>query len=139
MAVLDTKGIFRSNDDQTKIDAAIAKLEETEKSDLKDIIARVFFQPTLEVLIDFCQQDVRFADAVLRDGKSFSGCLAQIAKGVDRSISDLDVYRKAVQYYLPDAQVSMQLSIFFGSDVKPETTPELVKKKPSMILNLLDF
>lgn len=139
MAVLDTKGIFCNNNDQVKIDAAIAKLEETEKSDLKDIVARVIFQPTLEVLIDFCQQDVRFADAVLRDGKSLPECLAQIAKGVDRSISDLEVYRKAVQYYLPDAQISMQLSIFFGSDVKPETAPEPVKKKPAMILNLLDF
>ena len=139
MAVLDTKGIFRSNDDQAKIDAAIAKLEETKKSDLKDTKAKAFFQPTLEVLIDFCQQDVRFADAVLRDGKSLPECLAQIAKGVGSSISDLDVYRKAVQYYLPDAQISMQLSIFFGSDVKPEAAPEPVKKKPSMILNLLDF
>ena len=139
MAILDTKGIFRNNNDQVKIDAAIAKLEETKKRDLKDTKAKVFFQPTLEVLIDFCQQDVRFADAVLRDGKSLPDCLAQIAKGAGSSISDLDVYRKAVQYYLPDAQISMQLSIFFGSDVKPEAAPEPVKKKPSMILNLLDF
>ena len=139
MAVLDAKGIFRNNNDQVKIDAAIAKLEEIKKSDLKDTKAKVFFQPTLEVLIDFCQQDVRFADAVLRDGKSLLECLAQIAKGSGSSISDLDVYRKAVQYYLPDAQIFMQLSIFLGSDVKADAAPEPVKKKPSMILNLLDF
>lgn len=137
MAVLDSSGIFANRSDQQVAEAAIEKLHQTKKGDLKDAKAKAFFQPTLEILIDFCQQDVRFAHAVLDEKKNLAECLNSISKTVGSAFSDLDVYRKAVQYYLPDAQISMQISIYLGSETVKKAEPS--KASSSMILNLFDF
>ena len=92
---------------------------------------------------DFCLQDEEFAQAVVQGG-SFADCMKKVAAGVGQSISDLDAYKKAVQFYFPGAEVKMQLTIDLigkaaGED-KPEKRPEPVAEQPSIIsLNLADF
>lgn len=61
-------------------------------------------------LADFCRQDGEFAQAVVQGG-SFADCMAAVAKGVGGSISDLEAYRRAVQFYFPGAEVRMQMTI----------------------------
>ena len=139
MAVLKADGRFENLADRETVEAAIEKLQQTKKGDLKDLKAKVFFAPTLEVLIDFCQQDVRFARAVLKEDKNLVDCLAGIAKGVGSACSDLDVYRKAVQYWLSDAEISMQLSIYFTSEEKTDDATKTGFARSAMVLNLLDF
>lgn len=101
-----------------------------------------------EQLKSFCLQDEEFAQAVVQGG-SFSDCMKKVAAGVGNSISDLDAYKKAVQFYFPGAEVKMQLTIDLigkaaGEDV-PQAEPVAVQtapaeEKPKIIsLNLADF
>lgn len=93
----------------------------------------------------FCQQDEEFAQAVAQGG-TFSDCMKKVAEGVGSSISDLDAYKKAVQFYFPGAEVRMQLTIdLIGKAAEqPKPTPvaalHAAEEKPKTIsLNLFDF
>lgn len=96
------------------------------------------------VLQDFCRQDEEFAQAVAQGG-SFKDCMIAVAKGVGNSISDLDAYKKAVRFYFPGADISVQMKIdLIGDAGKPETRQAVSDKvkteKPTgIILNLEDF
>lgn len=92
---------------------------------------------------DFCLQDEEFAQAVVQGG-SFADCMKKVASGVGNSISDLDAYKKAVQFYFPGAEVRMQLTIDLigkaagkGKPAKQEQAVE--ESAPSLILNLADY
>ena len=90
---------------------------------------------------DFCLQNEEFAQAVVQGG-SFADCMKKVAVGVDQSISDLDAYKKAVQFYFPGAQVSMQLTIdlidgMVGKEKLPPAPIEDVT--PILTLNLADY
>lgn len=96
-----------------------------------------------EALKDFCLQDEEFAQAVVQGG-SFFDCMKKVASGVGQSISDLDAYKKAVQFYFPSAEVKMQLTIdLIGKAAeKTETTEQTepaAETVQTMILNLADY
>lgn len=61
-------------------------------------------------LLDFCRQNEEFAQAVVQGG-TFPECMAAVAKGVGSSISDLEAYKRAVSFYFPGADVTMQMRI----------------------------
>ena len=90
---------------------------------------------------DFCLQNEEFAQAVVQGG-SFADCMKKVAAGVGNSISDLDAYKKAVQFYFPGAEVRMQLTIDLvdGMVGKEKLPPDPVADlAPSLILNLADY
>jgi hypothetical protein len=67
-----------------------------------------------------------------------------VAAGVGQSISDLDAYKKAVQFYFPGAEVRMQLTIDLigkaaGKDKLKEQTKSVAESAPSLTLNLADY
>lgn len=92
------------------------------------------------VLCDFCAQDEEFAQAIVQGG-SFADCMKKVAAGVGGSISDLDAYKKAVQFYFPGAEVHMQLTIDLVGRAAGESkpAPAAPEQKTGMTLNLLDF
>lgn len=121
---------------------AIKKLTDEKKSvagQKEKVMARAVFT----TLKDFCLSDEEFAQAVVQGG-SFADCMQKVAAGVGQSISDLDAYKKAVQFYFPGAEVKMQLTIDLigkaaGED-KHEKRPEPVAERSNIIsLNLEDF
>lgn len=92
----------------------------------------------------FCRQDAEFAQAVVQGG-TFADCMKAVADGVGNCISDLDAYKKAVQFYFPGAEVKMQLTIDLigkaAGEAEPEAIPVAVpaEEKPKVIsLNLDD-
>ena len=92
---------------------------------------------------DFCLQNEEFAQAVVQGG-SFVDCMKKVAAGVGQSISDLDAYKKAVQFYFPGAEVKMQLTIDLigkaaGKDKTAEQPQPAAESAPSLILNLADY
>jgi len=100
---------------------------------------RAMSEAVRATLENFAGQDEEFAQAIVQGG-SFPDCMKAVAKGVGISISDLEAYKKAVQFYFPGAEIRMQMSIDLIGDAaaEPETTAE--KKKPEAIrLDLLDF
>lgn len=96
----------------------------------------------LETIKDFCRQDAEFAQAVVQGG-TFKDCMTAVAKGVGNSISDLDAYKKAVQFYFPGAKVRMQLSIERSDkdvrEERPETEPVVETANQNLILDLASF
>lgn len=89
-------------------------------------------EPVLAALESFCIQSESFAKAVI-DGGSFSSCMKKVAENTGYSISDLDAYKKAVQFYFPDAKVEMELRIQTTSE------DECKNKTEPVVLDLADF
>ena len=87
----------------------------------------------LETLKTFCLQDQEFAQAVAQGG-SFSACMKAVADGVGSSISDLDAYKRAVQFYFPGAQIRMQMTIDLNGDAVPAEHP--MNEGESIVLDL---
>lgn len=63
-----------------------------------------------DALLSFCRQDEEFAQAIVQGG-SFAECMTAVAKGVGSSISDLEAYKKAVNFYFPGAEICCTMTI----------------------------
>lgn len=116
---------------------AISKLNK-ELSELKSSDRRitVMQKPVHDALVEFCRQDAEFAQAVLQ-GESFEGCMKAVANGAGSALSDLEAYRRAVQYYFPGSDIRMQMTVDLCASVrKDEPEPE---KKPAVVLDLFDL
>ena len=72
-------------------------------------------QAVVEALKSFCEQNSEFERAVL-DGESVDKCIESTVKNAGSSISDLEVYKKAVAFYFPGATVEMKLTIDLGDE-----------------------
>lgn len=90
-------------------DEALRKLREGAKnvSGQKETAMAGAVQAALE---NFCRQEEEFAQAVVQGG-GFDDCMRAVARGVGQSISDLEAYRKAVQFYFPGAEIRMQMTV----------------------------
>ena len=75
----------------------------------------VMAQAVMDALLSFCEQQEEFAQAVVQGG-NFPDCMTAVAKGVGGSISDLDAYKKAVQFYFPGAKIQLQMTIDLVGD-----------------------
>ena len=89
---------------------ALKKIESEYKSGKYDKYAEIMKQGVRETLEDFCRQDEEFAQAVVQGG-SFEKCMEAVAQNCGRGISDLEAYRRAVQFYFPGAEIRMQMTI----------------------------
>lgn len=110
-------------------DQAVTKLEQ-EKNAVAGNKEKAMADAVLAALKDFCRQSDSFAQAVATGG-SFANCMKAVAKGTGMSISDLDAYRKAVQFYFKDADIEMRLTIRLPQD--QTATPTRI------VLDLMDF
>ena len=69
----------------------------------------------------FCKQDKEFAQAVVQTDKKLKDCIESTVKGCKDSVSDLTVYKRAVEFYFPGATVHMTLTIdLIGSAATPQ-------------------
>lgn len=108
---------------------AIAKMEREAEAGRYDKYAAVMKQGTLDALRDFCRQNGEFAQAVVQGG-SFEDCMKAVAQKCETGLSDLEAYRRAVQFYFPGAEVRfrMELDLCGG-----------MQDGPAVVLNLADF
>lgn len=114
-------------------DQAIQKIN-AEQKQVSGSKEKAMANAVFQVVHDFCLQEERFAQAVV-DGGTFADCMKAVAKGVGNSISDLDAYKKAVKFYLPDADIKVQMSIHLPGNSAPEPTPS----NNPMVLDLFDL
>jgi hypothetical protein len=114
-------------------DQAIQKIN-AEQKQVSGSKEKAMANAVFQVVHDFCLQEERFAQAVV-DGGTFADCMKAVAKGVGNSISDLDAYKKAVKFYLPDADIKIQMSIQLPGDSAPEPTPS----NNPLVLDLFDL
>lgn len=96
-------------------------------------------------LQEFCNQEPEFEQAIMQSGKTFADCLHSICKGIGQSISDLEIYTRAVKFYFPVAAVRFRMEIDLCGDngaVDPPITMTKQDKPEPMQLSLdslLDF
>lgn len=64
-----------------------------------------------ESLCDLCNKSERFDDLIGHSDRTFSDCMTEIVKGIGSSISDIDLFRRAVQFYVPGADLRFDLHI----------------------------
>lgn len=117
----------------TWFEQAEARLKK-ESAGIKDRKEAAMKGAVQDALLEFCRQDEEFAQAVVQGG-SFGECMAEVAKNVGNSISDLEAYKRAVAFYFPGAGISMRMTIDLCDSVKDAPHPD----GPGIVLNLSDF
>ena len=110
---------------------------EAEKKNVVGQKEKVMAGAVLQAIKDFCVQDEEFAQAVVQGG-TFADCMKKVAAGVGNCISDVEAYKKAVEFYFPGAKVKMQLSIDLIGDTDPSAEAPIHNEAPK-ILSLEDF
>lgn len=89
---------------------AIEKLKR-EMIEVKGSKEDIVKKPVFEVLEKFCKQESEFAQAIYQSDKTISDCLKVCLKGVGNGISDIETYKRAVQFYFRTADVRFKLEI----------------------------
>lgn len=107
------------------ISQAVEKIKNETSEFNGGIKERVIHTYVGNTLIGFCEQDTRFAEVLLKTKRTISDCCKYCLEGVTQSISDIDVYRRAVQFYFPNSEISMNMTITTG-DIPDE---EYINKK----------
>ncbi len=64
-----------------------------------------------DTLIVFIDENEDFAAAVADSEKTFGECCAEITKDAKDYLSDLEVYKRAVKFYLPDADLKCEMHV----------------------------
>lgn len=98
---------------------------------------------TVKALIVFCEQEPEFEQAVEQSDKSFQECLDHVVNGIGNSISDLEVYSRAVKFYFPVAELHFSMKIDLcgntGYTPPPVTMTEFKPKHSGLSISLDDL
>lgn len=106
---------------------AIEKLTK-ELQDFKGGQAETYLAPFIKkTLADFCMQDEEFAQAVVQSDKTLSQCVAEVAKDASKTkaISDIEAYRRAVQFYFPGADIAFSMQINLSASVEKQSEQKI--------------
>lgn len=123
------------------IQKAIEKLENENKKFKGGSKASAMRSAVLAALKNFCAQDAEFAQSIVQNDKTFSDCMAEVAKGCGSSISDLEAYKKAVRFYFKGADIKFTMHIDLIGDAA-EHHPDIVMtsgKKSVLEMSLDDL
>lgn len=115
-----------------KLDKELKQLQDSKKQGLK---ISTMMRPVHDAIAEFCRQNEEFAQAVVQGG-SFEQCMDAVAKGVGSSISDLDAYRRAVQFYFPGADIRVKMTVNLMASVA-EDDPQ--PADAPVVLDLFDL
>lgn len=96
----------------------------------------------LRTICKFCEQNAEFKQAIEQSDKSFADCLKATVKEAGASLEDLEVYKRAVAFYFPGADIkcTMTLDLGDGGFSNSETSTDKDSGKLQLDLDsLLDF
>ena len=105
------------------IEKAIKKLSEERKKFKGGRKETVMVSAVYNTLVSFCKQDSEFAQAVAQNEKTLTDCLAAVAKDTGAAISDIDAYKKAVNFYFPGADIKCTMTIDLIGAAASDTLP----------------
>lgn len=100
--------------------------------------ASLMADAVMTVLLDFCRQSEAFAEAVVNGG-SFVDCMKAVTKGLGNYAEGLSSCKKAVAFYLPTAEIKVQMSIILPQQTQTAAPTAAEEPKSDMILDLADF
>mgnify|MGYP007016399298 FL=1 len=98
----------------------------------------------MKTICKFCKQNAEFKQAIEQSDKSFADCLKATVKGAGASLEDLEVYKRAVAFYFPGADIKCTMTLDLGdngfSNSNSKTSTEADSGKLQLDLDsLLDF
>lgn len=107
---------------------AVSKLNEERKAAKKlSKKAAVVLRPVTEALQKFSEQDDEFAQAIAQTDKTVRECCEYVVKGAGNSLSDIEAFRRAAEFYFPGANIAFEMRIeLCASD-------DSISKKPTII------
>lgn len=93
-----------------------------------------------DVLRSFCEQNSEFAQALLQSGKTVGDCIEYTVSECGNSISDIDVFRRAAEYFFAGATVRFEMILDIGdggfSNTPAENAAEQLSPAPAKRLRL---
>lgn len=137
--------------EKTISEAAADKLEAELKTALEAskggghamAIKRALLPPIARMLTKFAYQDEEFATAVTRGGDLLAN-VNNVVEEITRdkpALSDVEVYAKAVKYYLPAAEVTVSFRITLPNELDADLADinlDAASETHAMILDLFD-
>ena len=99
------------------------KLDREYKAGKYDRYAQIMKDSVLKTLKEFCGQGEEFAQAVVQGG-SFENCMKAVAKNCGTGISDLEAYKRAVQFYFPGAEIRCTMTVDLIGAAAESYTPK---------------
>lgn len=128
-------------DDTTKKQVCQDKLDKEYKAAKLSQKGKAVGPSVLNVLKDFCDQNAEFAQAIMQSDKTVKDCIEYTVSKAGNSISDIEVYRKAVSFYFPGATVHFNMTIDLGDEgFSNNTTVSASTKDINLSLDsFLDF
>lgn len=92
-------------------DKALKRLEKERKDGKFDRYGAAMKTAVKDALCEFARQDDEFAQAIAQGG-SFADCMTAVGKKVKgNSISDLDAYSAAAEFYFPGSKIRFEMHI----------------------------
>lgn len=121
--------------------AAINRLQKEDNAVKYDRYGQIMHSDVLNALCCFCEQNVEFAQAICQTDKTIEDCMKAVAKGVGTGISDLEAYKRAVQFYFAGATVSFKMLIDVGDGVLNDAAAQTQRIEIGMdsLLDLMDW
>ena len=115
------------------------KLAREHKAARYDQYARIMKDGVKKTLVQFCEQSEVFAEKVAH-GKSFEECMKAVAKNCGNGLSDVDAYKRAVKFYMPEAKIRVHMEIFTGeAPVQEREQPAVEPVRQDGIVDLSAF
>lgn len=90
-----------------------------------------------EALVSFCHQSEEFSRAVVDTGKCMQECITEIMKGVGNSVSDVELYRRAVAFWMEGADVHAEIRVVLPDAKTPDVRES--GKKPERRVKILSL
>lgn len=119
---------------------AVAKLDkENEKAVCNTRNGRCVLPHVYNALKGFCEQNEEFARAIVQSNKTLVECVDTITKNIGQFSSDIDVYKKAVDFYFPTATIKFTMEIDLGDDGFSNSKPSEESGLMLSLDSLLDF
>ena len=114
---------------QVQIDAIKKLQDKAQKDGAVSEYATAVYDSVRDTLIGFCEQNAEFADAVLQQDKTLGECCGKIMLKCGSSISDIEVYARAVNFYFPGAKVEMKMTVYMSEFEREEKNAAKPKAK----------
>ena len=130
------------SEEKALIESAIKKLSDaSQKKGCSDNKASIMYSHIVRALKSFCEQNVEFAEAILQSKKTVGECADAVGRNIKgNSISDIEVYRKAAEFYFPGCVVEFEMKLYMSEYEKEELKVEAPKElKKAVTLNLFDL
>lgn len=126
---------------------AIEKIDKEFKGAKLSQHGKAVGQSVVDVLKTFCEQNNEFAQAIVQSSNTVDKCIEYTVKDAGSSISDIEVYRRAVEFYFKGATVKFEMVLdlgdggFSNKPIPAEEAPaeNKAQSKPPIRLSLDDL